>query len=116
MTNFERGAIVLVPFPYTDQDARYRRPTLIVSARRLGTSLHPLAWVPMITSAENRAWPGDVAVGDLSGTGLLDPSVVRTAKITTVELRGAERIGRLTAPAILEVEAQLRSILGFEHP
>lgn len=67
----------------------------------------------MITSAGNAGWPGDDLIGDLAGTGLLDPSVVRTAKIANSELRGAERVGALGERKMAEVEAELRAILGF---
>ena len=54
-----------------------------------------LLWVVMITSAENRSSPEDVAVSDLTTAGLPAPSVVRSAKIATIEARNAERIGAL---------------------
>jgi len=49
----------------------------------------------MITSAGNRGWPGDVEVSDLGASGLPMASVVRTAKIATIEAKEAERIGVL---------------------
>jgi len=39
----------------------------------------------MITSAENRIWSGDVPIRDLAAAGLPAPSVIRTAKIATIE-------------------------------
>jgi len=54
---------------------------------------HGLLWVLMITSAENRGWPGDVAISDLPASGLPVASVVRTAKIATIEAADAETIG-----------------------
>jgi mRNA interferase MazF len=56
---------------------------------------HGLLWVLMITSAENRGWPGDVAVSNLAEAGLPAESVVRTAKIATIETKEAEAIGSL---------------------
>jgi mRNA interferase MazF len=84
--------IVAVPFPYTDRPTRQRRPALVV--RRLDPG--GLLWVLMITSAENRGWTGDVAVAG-AATGLPVASLVRTAKIATVETTDARRIGQ--APA-----------------
>jgi mRNA interferase MazF len=52
----------------------------------------------MITSADNSPWIGDVAIPDLESAGLPHDSVVRPAKIATVEAGRAARIGRL-APA-----------------
>jgi mRNA interferase MazF len=83
--------IVTVPFPYTDRPTRQRRPALAVHVAPSG-----LIWVVMITSAENLGWPGDVAVAG-AATGLPVASLIRTAKIATVEASAARRIGR--APA-----------------
>lgn len=94
MPIFEPWAIIKVPFPYTDRPVRQRRPALVVAAGDIQRD-HGLLWVVMITSAENRGWPGDVPVSDLVMSGLPAPSVIRTAKIATIEAREAEAIGRL---------------------
>ena len=113
MTSFDQGDVVLVQFPYTDRDARYRRPTLVIS-RRAVASNWPLVWVLMITSAENRSWPGDVSFGDrYREAGLLDPSVVRTAKVATVDREGGTRIGRIPSDLMDRVTIELQAILGF---
>lgn len=73
---------------------------------------HGLAWVLMITSARNEPWVGDVDVGSAyRGAGLPAPSVVRTRKITTVDLRDAARLGRLPGDAWNEVRSALRGVL-----
>jgi mRNA interferase MazF len=86
--------IVKVPFPYTDRPVRERRPALVVASSPI-RERHGLLWVLMITSAENRGWPGDVDVSDLEASGLPAASVVRTAKIATIEEKEALRIGIL---------------------
>ena len=80
---------VKVPFPYTDRPTRQRRPALVVA--RVGT----LTWVLMITSAENRGWPDDVEVSDLGHAGLPVASVIRPAKIATIDARDVEALGKL---------------------
>jgi mRNA interferase MazF len=49
----------------------------------------------MVTSAGNRGWPGDVRISDLAAAGLPAASVVRSAKIATIEALAAERVGTL---------------------
>jgi mRNA interferase MazF len=66
----------------------------------------------MVTSAENRGWPGNVALADLSGTGLPAPSLVRTAKIATIEARDASRLGRVDPGVRTEVMARVAERLG----
>jgi mRNA interferase MazF len=94
MPTFDAWDVVKVPFPYTDRPVRQRRPALVVAANGIQEA-HGLLWVVMITSAENRGWPGDVEVSALAAAGLPAPSVVRTAKIATIEAKDAERIGFL---------------------
>jgi mRNA interferase MazF len=85
---------VKVPFPYTDRPVRQRRPALVIAADELETA-HGLLWLAMITSAANRGWSGDVAVSDIASAGLPIPSIVRPAKIATIEARDAARLGTL---------------------
>lgn len=101
MPGFEAGDVVRVPFPYTDRATRQHRPALVVSAPEM-ESEHGLLWVLMITSAENRGWPGDLAITNLAGAGLPAPSVVRTAKIATIQARDADLLGKVT-PRLLGI-------------
>lgn len=91
-----RYDVVAVPFPYTDRPVRQRRPALVVSGNEV-TEKHGLVWVMMITSAENRRWADDIAIDDIGRAGLPIPSVIRPAKIATVETRDVEVRGRITA-------------------
>jgi mRNA interferase MazF len=89
---------------------RQRRPALVLAAGALARN-HGLLWVAMITSAANRAWPGDVAIADLARAGLPAPSLIRTAKLATIEVSDALRLGRLPRVACRAVSAHLRSTL-----
>jgi mRNA interferase MazF len=102
MPTFEQGDIIKVPFPYTDRHTRQSRPALVVAAGNLEEA-HGLLWVLMITSAQNRGWPGDVAISSLKSAGLPAPSVVRTAKIATIEASDATKLGRLSPTALRRV-------------
>ncbi|MCZ4280388.1 type II toxin-antitoxin system PemK/MazF family toxin [Kiloniella laminariae] len=84
--------IVVVPYPYTDNSQNKRRPALVIG-------LPPqtdFVWVMMITSAKNDTMYGDVLIEDQSLSGLTSRSVVRTAKIATVEVgRIIKKVGTL---------------------
>ena len=111
MASFEPGDVIKVPFPYTDRPTRQSRPALVVSGREL-EERHGLLWVVMITSAENRGWPGDVAVDDLVVAGLPVASVVRTAKIATIEARDVQRLGRIAADSMWVIGQHLSAARG----
>ena len=110
MATFEVWDIVKVPFPYTDRPVRQRRPALVVAADEIEAG-YGLLWLVMITSAENRSWPGDVRISDLRAAGLPAPSIVRAAKIATVDARDAQRLGTLPDADREAVASRLRGIL-----
>ncbi len=110
MTAFRPWDVVKVPFPYTDRPVRQHRPALVIAAGAIEAA-HGLLWVLMITSAENRRWNDDVAVSDLDRTGLPAPSVIRCAKVATIEARDAERIGALAQSDRKKVASYLTRIL-----
>lgn len=112
METFKRGTVVKVPFPYTDRATRQSRPALVVSDAAFARA-NGLLWVMMITSAENRGWAGDVAIRDLTRAGLPAPSVIRTAKIATIEARDAAILGRVPASLLGEVDRHLSATLGY---
>jgi mRNA interferase MazF len=111
MAIFEQGDTVKVPFPYTDRATRQRRPALVVSAGGLGEGA-ALLWVMMITSAENRRWPGDIELGaSQADAGFSAPSIIRPCKLATIEARHAEPLGRVRPELMTKVLAATREYL-----
>lgn len=103
MPTFEQGDVVRVPFPYTDRPVRQHRPALVISRGGIGDE-RQLLWVLMITSADNRRWPGDVDLeGSYTDAGLPAPSIIRTAKIATIESAHAGRIGMIDEELLSQV-------------
>lgn len=111
MAAFRQGDVVKVPFPYTDRSTRQSRPALVVSTGGLEDG-HRLLWVVMITSADNRGWADDVPIADLDLAGLPAPSLVRPAKIATIDSADAAKLGRLAAAPLRKVLAIVRRNLG----
>ncbi len=112
MASFKQGDVVKVPFPYTDRATRQFRPALVVSTAGIEDA-HGLLWVVMITSAENRGWPGDVRVGNLAAAGLPVPSLIRTAKIATIDASDAAKLGKVPAELFRQVSRRLAQVLDF---
>jgi len=93
---FSTFDVVIVPFPYAEITRKYG-----------------LAWLAMVTSADNRTWECDIAVSDLKSAGLPAPSLVRPAKIATVDAaRVLRRIGRLSTKDSRALSAGLKALLG----
>lgn len=87
------------------------RPALVVARHREAGS-PTLLWVLMITSAGNRRWTGDVEIPDLATAGLPAASVVRTAKVATIEASAAGRLGCLPPANRVAVRARVAEVIG----
>ncbi|HEY7245326.1 MAG TPA: type II toxin-antitoxin system PemK/MazF family toxin [Xanthobacteraceae bacterium] len=115
MATFNTWDVVKVPFPYTDRPVRQHRPALVVAAGKIAAA-HSLLWVLMITSAVNRRWESDVIIPDLQRAGLPAESVIRCAKIATIDAKDAERIGALAYDSRAKVVSHLTRILAGAVP
>lgn len=104
------GDVVLVRFPFTEVAATKKRPALLLSqstrARR-----YRLATVAMITSqVDGIRLPGDVILAGWERAGLLHPSLLRLAKIATIDGALVERsIGRLSAEDLRATRVAFRT-------
>lgn len=104
---YQSWDIVVVPFPFSDALAEKRRPALVVSSSLLAEQ-SSLYWLAMVTSAGNAGWPCDVAISDLGMAGLSSPSVIRPAKVATLQ---HERILRKTGSLAAADRREVASIL-----
>ena len=95
MPTYSPGDVVVVPFPFSDREASKRRPALVCSATAFYDSAHHLV-LAMITTASHRKWPGDVAIRDLTPTGLPVASIVRWKLFTLDASLVIRRAGALS--------------------
>ena len=105
------GDIVWVRFPRVERDGVMRRPAMLLSQGLVGSPRAPLFCALMITNARRPDWPGDVLIPDHAEVGLNIACKVRTAKVETVEVRFAERVGRLPEQTLADVLTHERAIL-----
>lgn len=101
---FAQGAVLVLPFPYSDRLAEKRRPAVVISKPALERS-HGLIWVAMITSDHGAHRSDDVPISNLARAGLPAPSLVRPTKLATIEparvIRAAGALGRADLAAVL---------------
>lgn len=92
------GDIVLVKFPFTEIATVKKRPALML-AQAVRSPNYRLITVAMITSqVEGLKLGGDVLLKDWKASGLLYPSLLRLAKIATIDAELIDRpIGKLSS-------------------
>jgi mRNA interferase MazF len=105
------GEIALVCFPFTDLAATKKRPALVL-ARVTRSPRNRRAVLAMITSQiEALRLDGDVELRDWKPAGLLHPSLLRLAKVATVDEELVDRtIGKLSAADIRSARQAFRSV------
>jgi mRNA interferase MazF len=103
MTPFD---LVLVPFPFTDLSSTKQRPCLVLSAIH-PAGLPPHYIVAMVTSQiAGLSFPGDTVLSEWKAAGLPKPSLVRLAKLVTVESAVIrKKLGRLEPSDQRKVES-----------
>jgi mRNA interferase MazF len=93
------GDIALVRFPFAELATTKKRPALVL-ARTTRSARYRLTTLAMITSQiEALKLEGDVVLRDWKAAGLLHPSLLRLAKVATVDEELIDTtIGRLSSP------------------
>ena len=107
---FKPFDVIVVPFPFTDSSAVKRRPALVLSTPAFNDRAAHLV-LAMITSRENRGWPLDVEIRDLSAAGLSHASIVRMKLFTLDERFVLRKAGALGEPDREGVQRALRLLL-----
>ncbi|MEO0500598.1 MAG: type II toxin-antitoxin system PemK/MazF family toxin [Pseudomonadota bacterium] len=109
-TVFDPGAIVRVPFPFVERNYRRVRPALVITSKTF-TERTGLVWTLMITSMARERWPDDVPIADHERSGLPIASMVRVAKIATIEARDLSVIGRIDSETLASVHSKIKDSL-----
>ncbi|MCS6902778.1 MAG: type II toxin-antitoxin system PemK/MazF family toxin [Candidatus Bipolaricaulota bacterium] len=114
MTSYNRGDVVLVPFPFTDLSAQRQRLALVLSGDRFHQSGHDVV-IAAITSQQASLFT-DYSLQDWQSAGLLGPSVVRVGKLLTLhKALVRRRLGALTPSDLHEVEKCLVQLLELQR-
>lgn len=103
------GDIVLVKFPFSNQEGTKKRPALVLSLAEV-TDRVSLVTIAMITSkVEGLKFPGDCKIEHWQEVGLLYPSLVRFAKVATIEKELATQVlGRMKTSDLKNAQVAFR--------
>ena len=108
---FQRGDVVLVPFPFSDLSATKVRPAIVVSSA-LYQATEPDLILAAITSRISAATgPLDYVLSDWRAAGLRYPSAFKPVLATLEPVRVLYQIGALTAVDLTQVTRRVRRAL-----
>jgi len=102
-TDFKRGAVVLLPFPFSDQSSAKIRPAVVVSPDYPSDDLLVVA----VTAVGDALRPGEFAIQFWREAGLLHPSFAKRA-VASVSLNLARKqLGRLRESDLVKLDDAL---------
>ena len=112
---FERGKIILVPFPFTDLSSQKVRPAVILSANVPHAKDVIVAFVSSVVDTQLRSHIlVSETVSKFEMTGLKKSSVIRCDKIATLDRRIVlGELGTLPPTLMKQVNVGLRRVLGL---
>lgn len=110
---FQRGDVVLIPFPFTDLSATKTRPAVVVSSA-VYQSVRPDLLLAYVSSQISQAVsPIDYILRDWQQAGLLKPSFVRP-KVAAIEpALIVHQVGQLSERDMDEVDRRLRTAMAL---
>lgn len=113
MTQFKRGAVVLVPFPFTDLSALKRRPAVVISSDAYNAATGDVIIAQVTSRVNSPPRPGDHLIRLWRQAGLVAPSLAR-ARMTT--LHGSivvKPLGTMPQQEMTAISRALASALGL---
>jgi mRNA interferase MazF len=109
---YEFEAIVLVPFPFTDQSASKRRPAVVISNRVYNKARPDV--VLMAVTSQLRPAPalGEVWIAHWQPAGLLKPSAIKLVFATIEQRLILRQLGALQPADRAALRKAIEEILG----
>ncbi len=106
----KKGDIVLIPFPFTDLAGNKLRPALVLLASKADVT------VAFITTQIRWKEPNDVILNPTKQNGLKQESLVRLAKLATIDSSLVDGIlGEMDSAKLQEINQNLIIILKLDE-
>jgi mRNA interferase MazF len=111
---FQRGDVVLVPFPFSDLSASKVRPAVVVSSNSYHASEPDLILAAITSKIAAATGPFDYVLSDWEVSGLRLPSAFKPVLFTLDPVRVLHHIGTVSAEDLAEIDQKLQGVLGLE--
>lgn len=108
---FQRGDIVLVPFPFSDLSTTKVRPAIVVSSSLYHTTEPDLILAAITSKVATAMEPLDYVLNDWQAAGLRYPSALKPVLFTLDPARVLYCLGALTSSDLAQVNQRLRLAL-----
>jgi len=108
-TTYNRGAVVLLPFPFSDQTSAKIRPAVIAHPPYPSADLLVVA----VTSVGDALRPGEFPIQFWREAGLLHPSFAKRAVASVSGELVRKQLGQLLEADLMKLDAAVRLWFGL---
>jgi mRNA interferase MazF len=108
-TTYNRGAVVLLPFPFSDQSSAKIRPAVILSPLYPSDDLLVVA----VTSIGDALRPGEFPIQFWREAGLIHPSFAKRAVASVSGALVRKPLGQLRETDLVKLDAAVRLWFGL---
>ena len=114
MTIYNRGDVVLVPFPFSNQTTTKKRPSVIVSSNVYNNTSSDIV-IMAITGKTGKTFTiGECLIEDWQSAGLLMPSAINPAISTIEQSLVLRKLGKLSPKDLILMEKALKEFLDLK--
>lgn len=110
--NIAFGAVVLVPFPFTDQATSKRRPAVVISSANYHASRPDVILMAITSQLRASAAFGEVWLKEWQAAGLLKPSAVKPVVATLERVLIISQLGHLAEGDAEALRAAIADVIG----
>jgi mRNA interferase MazF len=114
MTAYEKGDVVLVPFPFSNQTDFKKRPAVVISASSYNSSAHDVVIMAVTSQIEKTVGVGECLIANWQEAGLLKPSALKTAISTIEQSLILKKLGKLSQSDLLSMDGSLKEFLDLK--
>lgn len=113
MTNCERGNIILVPFPFSDQTTTKKRPAVVISSDGYNENSPDIIIMAITSRTEQTFNIGECFIENWQNAGLLRSSTIKPAISTIEKSLILKKLGRLSPRDLTSMDKVLRKLINL---
>lgn len=108
---FQRGDVLLVPFPFSDLSAAKTRPAVVVSSDLYHATEPDLILAAITSQVAAATGPLDYVLENWRAAGLRYPSAFKPVLFTLDPARVLHCIGAVLPPDLAQIDQRIRRVL-----
>lgn len=114
MTAYEKGDVVLVPFPFSNHSAYKKRPAVVISSTAYNNVSSDVVIMAVTSQIGKAIVIGESLIANWQEAGLLKPSAIKTAISTIEQSLILRKMGKLSHKDTLSMDGALKEFLDLK--